>query len=285
MKALLGKKVGMSQVYDDHGNVIPVTVVQVPENVVTAVFTLEKDNYIATQLACEDAVAKRLSQPVRKRFEKLNISPKKHMREIRNMSGYEVGKTVDLSIFTSGDFVDVTSISKGKGFAGAIKRHNFHRGPMTHGSHFHRSPGSLGAITQNRVFKGRKLPGHMGDERVTTKNLLVVAVDDHNNLLLLKGNVAGNRNVLLVVKQSVKKSVEPVVLSNIFEVDAKNKMLEEAKKYNLTLTTEMSLAQMSKLLDWPSQTKSWRWSQTKSWRWSQTKSWRWSQTKSWRSKR
>ena len=252
MKGILGKKAGMTQVYDTHGNCIPTTVVSIPTNIITGKKTPSKDQYSALQIACEECSGKRLPKGYVKEFKKLNSKPMRFKREIRDMDpgDYKLGDTLPLTIFTPGEYVNVTAISKGKGFAGAIKRHNYGRGPMSHGSHHHRRPGSLGAITQNRVFKGKKLPGHMGNEQVTTKNLEILQVDTNNNVLLLKGNTPGNNNTLLIIKEALKAKKEtPTTLSNRFEEEAKNKILEEAKKYQLKLTTEMTLAEMKNLLN------------------------------------
>jgi large subunit ribosomal protein L3 len=168
--------------------------------------TIEKDGYEAIQLGFEDLSEKRANKPQIGHAAKANTAPKRFIREIRgaNIDEYEVGQEVKVDIFAEGDIVDVTGISKGKGFQGAIKRHGQSRGPMAHGSRYHRRPGSMGAIAPNRVFKSKELPGRMGGQRVTIQNLKIVKVDPERNLLLIKGNVPGPRKGLVIVKSAVK---------------------------------------------------------------------------------
>jgi large subunit ribosomal protein L3 len=205
-KGILGRKIGMTQVFAENGDLIPVTVIEAAPNVVLQKKTVEKDGYEAIQLGFEDLSEKRANKPQIGHAAKANTAPKRFIREIRgaNLDEYEVGQEVKVDIFSEGDIVDVTGISKGKGFQGVIKRHGQSRGPMAHGSRYHRRPGSMGAIAPNRVFKSKELPGRMGGERVTIQNLKIVKVDPERNLLLIKGNVPGPRKGLVIVKSAVK---------------------------------------------------------------------------------
>ncbi|AMQ22110.1 50S ribosomal protein L3 [Geobacillus sp. JS12] len=205
-KGILGRKIGMTQIFAENGDLIPVTVIHATPNVVLQKKTIENDGYEAIQLGFEDISEKRANKPQIGHAAKANTAPKRFIREIRgaNIDEYEVGQEVKVDIFSEGEIVDVTGISKGKGFQGAIKRHGQSRGPMAHGSRYHRRPGSMGAIAPNRVFKTKNLPGRMGGERVTIQNLKIVKVDPERNLLLIKGNVPGPRKGLVIVKSAVK---------------------------------------------------------------------------------
>jgi large subunit ribosomal protein L3 len=205
-KGILGRKIGMTQVFADNGELIPVTVIEATPNVVLQKKTLENDGYEAIQLGFEDLREKLATKPEIGHAAKANTAPKRFVREIRgaNLAEYEVGQEVKVDIFQEGDIVDVTGTSKGKGFQGTIKRHGQSRGPMSHGSRYHRRPGSMGPIAPNRVFKSKELPGRMGGERVTVQNLQVVKVDTERNLLLIKGNVPGPRKGLVIIKSAVK---------------------------------------------------------------------------------
>ncbi|MDF9297048.1 50S ribosomal protein L3 [Geobacillus stearothermophilus] len=205
-KGILGRKIGMTQIFAENGDLIPVTVIHATPNVVLQKKTIENDGYEAIQLGFEDISEKRANKPQIGHAAKANTAPKRFIREIRgaNINEYEVGQEVKVDIFSEGEIVDVTGISKGKGFQGAIKRHGQSRGPMAHGSRYHRRPGSMGAIAPNRVFKTKNLPGRMGGERVTIQNLKIVKVDPERNLLLIKGNVPGPRKGLVIVKSAVK---------------------------------------------------------------------------------
>lgn len=205
-KGILGKKLGMTQVFAEDGTVIPVTVIQAGPCVVMQIKTEENDGYEAIQLGFDDKKEHRANNPERGHAKKANTTPKRYIREIRgvDIDQYEVGQEVKVDIFESGEYVDVTGISKGKGFQGAIKRHGFARGPRTHGSRYHRGPGSLGAVDPMRVFKGRPLPGRMGHKRVTILKLPVVKVDPERNLLLVKGSVPGPKNSYVTIRASVK---------------------------------------------------------------------------------
>jgi large subunit ribosomal protein L3 len=205
-KGILGRKIGMTQVFAENGYLIPLTVIEATPNVVLQKKTIEKDGYEAIQLGFEDLSEKQANKPQIGHAAKANTAPKRFIREIRgaNIDEYEVGQEVKVDIFSEGDIVDVTGISKGKGFQGAIKRHGQSRGPMAHGSRYHRRPGSMGPIAPNRVFKSKELPGRMGGQRVTIQNLKIVKVDPERNLLLIKGNVPGPRKGLVIVKSAVK---------------------------------------------------------------------------------
>ena len=209
MKGIIGRKVGMTQIFDEKGNVIPVTVIETAGNVVTQVKTVETDGYNSIQLGYGEVKAKHLNKPLEGHFKKAGVENKKHLREFRteDVANYKVGDEIKADIFAAGEKVDVQGTTKGKGFQGVIKRHGQHRGPMGHGSMYHRRPGSMGATsTPGRVFKGKKLPGHMGRLTVTIQNLEVVKVDMDKNALLVKGSVPGAKGAILKVKSSVKVS-------------------------------------------------------------------------------
>jgi large subunit ribosomal protein L3 len=205
-KGILGRKIGMTQVFAANGDLIPVTVVQAAANVVLQVKSVETDGYEAIQLGFEDKREKLANKPEKGHSAKANTAPKRFAREFRdvNVGEYQVGQEVKVNIFADGEMVDVTGISKGKGFQGVIKRHGQSRGPMAHGSRYHRRPGSMGPVAPNRVFKGKKLAGRMGGEQVTVQNLQIVKVDAERNLLLIKGNVPGPKKALLKIKSAVK---------------------------------------------------------------------------------
>jgi large subunit ribosomal protein L3 len=210
MKGILGRKIGMTQVFTKSGVLIPVTVVEVEPNVVTQIKTTENDGYEAVQLGFDTKREKLATKANIGHTKKANTTPKRFFREVRgvNVNEYSLGEEIKVDIFTEGEVVDVTGTSKGKGFQGVIKRHNQSRGPMTHGSHYHRRPGSMGTMRPMRVFKGKKLPGHMGNETVTIQNLEIVAVDLDENVILIKGNVPGAKNSFVVIKTSVKHLIE-----------------------------------------------------------------------------
>lgn len=205
-KVVLGRKVGMTQILTDEGKAIPVTVIEASPCVVTQKKTVETDGYTAVQIGFEEVRETLLNKPQKGHLNKAGVKPLRVLREFRveNVDEYEVGQEIKVDIFAEGDKIDVVGTSKGRGFAGVIKRHGYHRGPMSHGSKYHRGVGSLGAMEPARVFKGRKLPGHLGVERVTVQNLEVVRVDAERNLLAVKGAVPGPRGGLLVIKNAVK---------------------------------------------------------------------------------
>jgi large subunit ribosomal protein L3 len=205
-KGILGRKIGMTQVFAENGDLIPVTVIEAAGNVVLQKKTAEVDGYEAIQIGFEDKREKLSNKPEKGHVAKAETAPKRFIREFRgvNSSDYEVGQEVKVEIFAEGDIVDVTGISKGKGFQGAIKRHNQSRGPMSHGSRYHRRPGSMGPVDPNRVFKGKLLPGRMGGEQITIQNLEIVKIDAERNLLLVKGNVPGPKKAMLKIKTGIK---------------------------------------------------------------------------------
>ncbi|PEY31777.1 50S ribosomal protein L3 [Bacillus cereus] len=207
-KGILGRKIGMTQVFAENGELIPVTVIESTPNVVLQKKTAETDGYNAIQLGFDDKREKLANKPEQGHVAKATTAPKRFIREIRDadVDGLEVGQEVKVEVFTAGEIVDVTGISKGKGFQGAIKRHGQSRGPMSHGSRYHRRPGSMGPVAPNRVFKGKKLAGRMGGDQVTVQNLEIVQVDVERNLLLVKGNVPGAKKSLVVVQGAVKAS-------------------------------------------------------------------------------
>ncbi|MGH0427246.1 50S ribosomal protein L3 [Bacillus pretiosus] len=207
-KGILGRKIGMTQVFAENGELIPVTVIAANPNVVLQKKTTETDGYNAIQLGFEDKREKLTNKPEQGHTAKASTTPKRFIREIRDadVDGLEVGQEVKVEVFAAGEIVDVTGISKGKGFQGVIKRHGQSRGPMSHGSRYHRRPGSMGPVAPNRVFKGKKLAGRMGGDQVTIQNLEIVQVDNERNLLLVKGNVPGAKKSLVVVQGAVKVS-------------------------------------------------------------------------------
>lgn len=204
-KGILGKKVGMTQVFTDNGELVPVTVVKVDANVVMQIKTIENDGYEAVQLGFDDMRAIKANKPAKGHAAKANTAPKRFVREIRDveLGDYKVGDEIHADVFAAGDSVDVTGTSKGKGFQGNIKRWGQARGPMAHGSRYHRRPGSMGSII-NRVFPGKVLPGRMGGNQVTIQNLQIVKADTENNVLLIKGNVPGANKSFVTVKSTVK---------------------------------------------------------------------------------
>jgi large subunit ribosomal protein L3 len=211
MKALIGRKVGMTQIFTEEGHVIPVTAIEVGPCVITQIKTVEQDGYTAVQLGFGDVKENKLTKPVKGKFDKANVTPKKHLKEFRvdSVDGMNVGDELNADTFVVGDKVDVQGTSKGKGFQGVIKRWGQHRGPMGHGSMYHRRPGSMGPTsTPGRVFPGKHLPGHMGDVTVTVQNLEVVKVDLDKNVILVKGSVPGAKGAILRVKSSVKTKKE-----------------------------------------------------------------------------
>ena len=206
-KGLIGRKVGMTQIFDESGKVIPVTVIEAGPCVVAQVKTMDNDGYEAIQLGFGDVKEKKLTKPAKGHFTKVNVTPKKHLREFRldSVAEYTVGQELKSDVIAAGDKLDIQGTSKGKGFQGVIKRHGQHRGPMGHGSMYHRRPGSMGPTsTPGRVFKGKKLPGHMGAQTITIQNLEVIKVDLDKNVILVKGSVPGIKGAILKLKSSVK---------------------------------------------------------------------------------
>ncbi len=206
MKGILGRKIGMTQVFAKNGKLTPVTVIEVEPNVVSQIKTVETDGYNAIQLATVDKKEKKANKPETGHLKKANATPKRFLKEIRgvDVSDYTLGSELKADIFTEGEMVDVTGTSKGKGFQGVIKRHNQSRGPMGHGSQYHRGVGSMGTLLPMRVLPGKKLPGHMGNEQVTVQNLEVISIDLENNVILIKGNVPGPKKSMVLIKSAIK---------------------------------------------------------------------------------
>lgn len=208
MKSIVGKKIGMTQIFDENGVMIPVTVVEAGPVVVTQIKTKETDGYEAVQVGFGEVKEKHVNKPMRGHFAKSGVALKKYVRELKAEDGienYSLAQEIKADIFEVGEKIDVTGISKGKGFQGTIKRHGQSRGPETHGSHYHRGPGSMGGASDpSKVRKGKKLPGHMGNVRVTIQNLEVARVDAEKNLLLIKGAVPGPKKGLVVIRTAVK---------------------------------------------------------------------------------
>jgi large subunit ribosomal protein L3 len=206
-KGILGKKLGMTQVFTPEGLVLPVTVIEAGPCIVLQLKDLENDGYEAIQLGFSDKKEKNAIKPELGHAKKAGATPKRYIKEFRGitLTDYTIGQEIKADLFSAGEFVDVTGTSKGKGFQGTIKRHNTSRGPMAHGSRYHRGPGSMGSIQANRVPKGKKLPGHMGHETVTLQNLQVVRVDVERNVILVKGSIPGPNNSYVSLKTTVKK--------------------------------------------------------------------------------
>lgn len=206
-KAILGRKLGMTQIFAENGAVIPVTVVQAGPCVVLQKKTVEKDGYEAIQVGFEDIREKLVNKPVKGQFAKANVSLKRFIKEFKleDTAAYEIGAEIKADIFNVGDKIDVSGVSKGKGFQGTIKRWNFQRGPMSHGSKYHRAVGSMGASSDpSRTFKNKKMPGHMGNENVTVLNLEVVKVMPENNVILVKGGIPGPNKGLVLLRDTIK---------------------------------------------------------------------------------
>jgi large subunit ribosomal protein L3 len=242
-KGILGRKIGMTQVFAKNGKLIPVTVISIEPNVVSQIKTIENDGYEAVQLAFDTKREKLSNKPEMGHLKKANTSPKRFLREIRgvDVSTYTLGQEIKADIFAEGEMVDVTGTSKGKGFQGVIKRHNQSRGPMGHGSQYHRGVGSLGTMRPMRVLKGKKLPGHMGSKTVTVQNLEIVMVDLENNVILVKGNVPGPKKSLVIIKSAIKNEgviKETLDLVSFEEPKAIEEVSEEAVNENETVETE-----------------------------------------------
>ena len=205
-KGILGRKIGMTQVFAKNGKLTPVTVIAIEPNFVSQIKTTETDGYNAIQLAAFDKREKLSNKPELGHLKKANVTPKRFVKEIRNVdvSAYTLGQEVKADIFAVGEMVDVSGITKGKGYQGVIKRHNQSRGPMGHGSQYHRGVGSLGTMLPMHVLKGKKLPGHMGHKLVTVQNLEIVEIDLDKNIILVKGNVPGPKKSLVIIKSAVK---------------------------------------------------------------------------------
>ena len=252
-KGILGRKIGMTQVFAKNGKLTPVTVIAVEPNYVSQIKTVETDGYNAIQLAAFDKREKLSNKPEQGHLKKANVSPKRFLKEIRNVdvSAYTLGQEVKADIFTVGEMVDVSGVSKGKGFQGVIKRFGQSRGPMGHGSQYHRGVGSLGTLLPMHVLKGKKLPGHMGHKLVTVQNLEVVEIDLENNIILVKGNVPGPKKSLVIIKSAIKHEgkvnaqdelityvevAEPVVEENTEAPVVEETVAEEAAPVEETTT-------------------------------------------------
>ena len=248
MKGILGRKIGMTEKFTTDGKVIPVTVISVEPNVITQIKTVDTDGYNAVQLGVVDKKEKHATKQEIGHAKKAGVAPKRFLKEIRveDTTTYELGSTIKADTFEAGEKVDVTGTSKGKGFAGVIKRHNQSRGPETHGSRYHRRPGSMGTMRPMRVLKGKNLAGHMGSETVTIQNLEIIEVNANDNYILVSGNVPGAKNSLVLIKSAVKgnKKVEPkeLVKYEVEEetvVDTVEEVVEDTNVEDTTETKEI----------------------------------------------
>ena len=234
MKGILGRKIGMTQVFTESGKLIPVTVVEVEPNIVTQIKTKANDGYEAIQLGFDTKREKLATKASAGHAAKASTTPKRFYREIKgvDVNEYSLGQEVKVDIFEPGEIIDVTGTTKGKGFQGVIKRHGQSRGPMGHGSHYHRRPGSMGTMRPMRVFKGKKLPGHMGTLTVTIQNLVVVDVDLENNVILVKGNIPGPKKGLVIIKSAVKANGKKKDMENLISYVTEEPVAEETVETN-----------------------------------------------------
>ena len=241
MKGILGRKIGMTQVFGTNGKLVPVTVIEVNPNVVTQVKTLENDGYEAIQLGYETIREKLATKASVGHSKKANTAPKRFLREIKgvDISAYTLGQEVKADLFEAGEIVDVTGISKGKGYQGVIKKNNQHRGPMGHGSKYHRGVGSLGTMLPKRVLPGKALPGHMGSEQVTIQNLEIIKVDMEDNCILVKGSVPGPNKSLVIIKSAVKTNKKNDAFDLISY--AKEEVLEQPVVEEVAATEEVTV--------------------------------------------
>ena len=239
MKGILGRKIGMTQVFTESGKLIPVTVIEVEKNVVTQIKTKENDGYEAIQLGFGNTREKLATKASAGHTAKAKTTPKRFFKEIKgvDINSYSLGQEISADIFEAGEVVDVTGTTKGKGFQGVIKRHGQSRGPMGHGSHYHRRPGSMGTMRPMRVFKGKKLPGHMGTLTVTIQNLKIVAVDTENNVILVSGNIPGPKKGLVIIKTAVKKP-KKVEVENLVSYIKEEPKVEETEVTETEEATE-----------------------------------------------
>lgn len=242
MKGILGRKLGMTQVFDKSGKLVPVTVVEVEPNVVTQIKTNDKEGYDAIQLASVTIKEKHATKSNICHTKKANTTPKRFLKEIRgvNVLDYTLGQVIDASLFEAGEMVDVMGISKGKGYQGVIKKNNQSRGPMAHGSKYHRGVGSLGTMLPKRVLKGKALPSHMGDEKTTIQNLEIIKIDMEEGCILIKGSVPGANNSLVVVTSAVKtdKKKEPF---DVITYDYNEKAVEDNASTEVSETVDTSV--------------------------------------------
>ena len=240
MKGILGRKIGMTGVFAKDGKLIPVTVIEIEPNIVTQIKTKETDGYEAIQLASVNKREKLSNKPEQGHFKKSNSTPKRFLKEIRgvDVSSYSIGQELKADVFTEGEIVDVTGTSKGKGFQGVIKRHNQSRGPMGHGSQYHRGVGSLGTMLPMRVLPGKKMPGQMGGDKVTIQNLEIIQIDLENNVILIKGNVPGPKKSLVLVKSAVKKGSTKKEKIELITFEEPQKTAETTEEISSQETTE-----------------------------------------------
>ena len=255
MKGILGRKIGMTQLFTESGKSIPITVIEIPKNIVTNVFTKEKDGYVALQIATGDKRDKVTSKPMLGHFKKAKTNGKYFVKEIKGMEGYNLGDEIKPTIFNPGQFVDVTGISKGKGFQGNIKRHNQKIGPKSHGggggSQPVRQTGSLGDMVSNRVFKGMTMPGHMGHTQVTIQNLEIVSINVMDNAILIKGSIPGPKKSYVIIKDAIKlfNNKEALKIFNLKEVELKKELMTKAKELNVEVNENMSLIEIQELIN------------------------------------
>ena len=246
MKGILGKKIGMTQVFTKDGKLIPVTVIEVEPNVVTQIKTVEKDGYDAIQLGTDTKKEKVSTKAEIGHTKKANTTPKRCLKEIRgvNVNDYTLGQTIGVDLFEAGEIVDVTGTSKGKGFQGVIKRHNQSRGPMGHGSQYHRGVGSLGTMLPMHVLKGKKMPGHMGNVQRTVQNLEIIQVDTENNVILVKGNVPGPKKSFVMIRTAVKrpgdKNEASDLITYVVEEEVTEEPVEETAEEAVETTEEVA---------------------------------------------
>ena len=247
MKGILGRKIGMTQVFAKNGKLVPVTVIEIEPNIVSQIKTTDTDGYNAIQLATIDVTEKHSNKPKTGHLKKANITPKRFLREIRgvDVSTYSLGQELNASIFTEGEMVDVTGTSKGKGTQGVIKRWNQSRGPMGHGSQSHRVVGSMGTLLPMRVIPGKKMPGHMGSEQVTVQNLEIIQIDLENNIILIKGNVPGPKKSLVLIRTAIKNSnvVNEKIELITYETEQSKEVSEETTEEIAEETTEEASSQ------------------------------------------
>lgn len=249
MQGILGKKAGMTTMFSNDGRAIPITIIEVKPNVVLQVKTKENDGYCAIKLGVDDKKDQRATKAELGIAKKADTSTKYFVKEIREMAGFELGQVLNADLFKVGDYVDVIGKTKGKGFQGNIKRHNHHRGPMSHGSKSHRITGSIGDIA-GHVIKGKKMPGHMGNIQVTMQNLEVVSINLENNALLIKGSIPGPNKSFVVIKNAIKKEKvnKPIELIDIKLEHIKNELLEEAKKVGANINSSMKIEEMKEII-------------------------------------
>ncbi|MDO4963340.1 MAG: 50S ribosomal protein L3 [bacterium] len=240
MKGILGRKIGMTQVFTESGKLIPVTVVEVEKNIVTQIKTKENDGYEAVQLGFGEQREKLATKASAGHTAKAQTTPKRFFKEIKgvDLNSYSLGQEISADIFEPGEIVDVTGTTKGKGFQGVIKRHGQSRGPMGHGSHYHRRPGSMGTMRPMRVFKGKKLAGHMGTLTVTIQNLEIVAVDVENNVILISGNIPGPKKGLVIIKSAVKANGNINKMENLISYETPEAQAEENIKEETPVVEE-----------------------------------------------